>query len=55
MTPVLERCDREGQRVYLESSKGRNIPFSERHGSVVTEELPVHRGPVVGAMGRDPG
>ncbi len=25
--PVLDRCDREGERVYLESSKERNIPF----------------------------
>ena len=54
MAPVLERCDREGERVYLESSKMRNIPFYERHGFEVTAEIQVPRGPVVWAMWRDP-
>lgn len=54
MAPVLERCDREGERIYLESSKKRNIPFYERHGFVVTGEIQVPRGPVVWAMWRDP-
>jgi ribosomal protein S18 acetylase RimI-like enzyme len=54
MTPVLERCDREGERVYLESSKQRNIPFYTRHGFQVTEEIHVPHGPVVWAMWRDP-
>ncbi len=54
MTPVLERCDREGERVYLESSKERNIPFYARHGFQVTEEIHVPHGPVVLAMWRDP-
>jgi ribosomal protein S18 acetylase RimI-like enzyme len=52
--PVLERCDREGERVYLESSKERNIPFYARHGFEVTGEIQVPRGPVVWAMWRDP-
>ena len=39
LTPVLERCDREGERVYLESTKERNIPFYTRHGFQVTEEI----------------
>jgi len=52
--PVLERCDREGERVYLESSKERNIPFYARHGFTVTKEIQVPRGPVVWAMWRDP-
>jgi GNAT superfamily N-acetyltransferase len=52
--PVLERCDREGERVYLESSKERNIPFYARHGFAVTREIQVPRGPVVWAMWRDP-
>jgi len=54
MAPVLERCDREGERVYLESSKERNIPFYVRHGFAVTEEVRVPAGPVVWAMWRDP-
>jgi ribosomal protein S18 acetylase RimI-like enzyme len=54
LSPVLDRCDREGERVYLESSKERNIPFYARHGFEVTEEIQVHRGPVVWAMWREP-
>jgi GNAT superfamily N-acetyltransferase len=52
--PVLDRCDREGERVYLESSKERNIPFYARHGFTVTQEIQVPRGPIVWAMWRDP-
>ncbi|HEY5076487.1 MAG TPA: GNAT family N-acetyltransferase [Acidimicrobiia bacterium] len=54
MAPVLERCDRERERIYLESSKESNIPFYARHGFEVTEEIHVPRGPVVWAMWRDP-
>jgi ribosomal protein S18 acetylase RimI-like enzyme len=54
MAPVLERCDGERERVYLESSKERNIPFYERHGFQVAEEIQVPGGPVVWAMWRDP-
>jgi GNAT superfamily N-acetyltransferase len=54
MAPVLERCDREGDRVYLESSKKRNIPFYERHGFTVTDEIQVPRGPIVWPMWRNP-
>ena len=54
LAPVLERCDRDGERVYLESSKEQNIPFYNRHGFEVTAEIQVPRGPVVWAMWRDP-
>lgn len=54
IAPVLEHCDAAGERVYLESSKERNIPFYERHGFEVTEEIHVPRGPIVWAMWRDP-
>jgi ribosomal protein S18 acetylase RimI-like enzyme len=55
MAPVLARCDREGERIYLESSKKANIPFYERHGFRVTEEMHIPGGDlVVWAMWRDP-
>jgi ribosomal protein S18 acetylase RimI-like enzyme len=54
IAPVLERCDREHERIYLESSKEGNIPFYVRHGFEVTEEVRVPRGPMVWAMWRDP-
>lgn len=55
MAPVLERCDTEGIPAYLESSKESNIPFYERHGFRVTEELPLPSGgPSVWLMWRDP-
>jgi GNAT superfamily N-acetyltransferase len=54
IAPVLERCDREQERIYLESSKERNIPFYARHGFEVTGEIHVPGGPVVWAMWRDP-
>ncbi len=54
IAPVLERCDREQERVYLESSKERNIPFYARHRFEVTEEVHVPSGPVVWAMWREP-
>jgi GNAT superfamily N-acetyltransferase len=52
LAPVLNRCDRDGDRIYLESSKERNIPFYERHGFLVTDEIQVPRGPVVWSMWR---
>ena len=54
IAPVLERCDDEHERVYLESSKERNIPFYERQGFRVTADIQVPGGPVVWAMWRDP-
>jgi len=54
LSPILERCDQSGHRVYLEASKEKNIPFYARHGFVVTEEMQVPKGPTVWAMWRDP-
>jgi len=54
VAPVLERCDAGGERIYLESSKERNIPFYARHGFEVTAELQVPSGPLVWAMWREP-
>jgi len=54
LAPILDRCDRDGERIYLESSKERNIPFYARHGFTMTEEIKVPQGPTVWAMWRDP-
>jgi GNAT superfamily N-acetyltransferase len=54
IAPILDRCDRTGERIYLESSKESNIPFYVRHGFEVTEDVQVPRGPVLWAMWREP-
>ena len=54
ISPILERCDRTGERIYLESSKESNIPFYVRHGFEVTEDVQVPRGPILWAMWREP-
>ena len=55
LAPVLERCDGEGARIYLEASKEQNVPFYERHGFRVDHQIQVPDGPVMWAMWRDPG
>ena len=52
--PVLARCDREQLPAYLESSKEENIPFYQRHGFRVTQELRVPDGPRLWSMLRRP-
>lgn len=55
MAPVLERCDREGVPAYLESSKLENVPYYERFGFRVTEDLVLPKGgPTLPLMWRDP-
>ena len=54
IAPVLEHCDRTGERIYLESSKERNIPFYARHGFEVSAEVHIPKGPTVWAMWREP-
>lgn len=39
MAPMLTQCDAEGVPTYLESTNARNVPFYERLGFVVVEEL----------------
>ena len=52
LAPVLERCDREGMPAYLESSKAANIPFYNKHGFEVVDELCVPGGPSLWPMVR---
>lgn len=54
MAPTLARCDAEGVLAYLESSRPENVPFYERHGFVVTEEIPMPEGPSAWGMRREP-
>lgn len=54
LQPVLERCDEEGTRAYLESSKEANIPFYRRHGFEVTGKVQLGGGPDIWLMWRDP-
>jgi GNAT superfamily N-acetyltransferase len=52
--PMLDRCDREHVPAYLESSKAENVPFYERHGFQVTEEVDLLWGPKMWLMWRPP-
>ena len=56
MAPGLERADRAGLPVTLETSQPRNLPLYRRHGFEVLRELraEVTGGPVVWTMKRPP-
>lgn len=54
LRPVLERCDEDGARAYLESSKESNVPFYRRHGFEVTGKVRLGGGPDIWLMWRDP-
>jgi GNAT superfamily N-acetyltransferase len=54
LAPVLDRCDADGDRAYLESTNPRNHTLYHRHGAVDAGELRLEGGPVMMAMWRDP-
>ena len=55
LQPVLERCDRDRVPAYLESSKAENIPFYNKHGFEVVDELRIPDGPSLWPMVRRTG
>jgi len=50
----LERCDREGLAVHLESSSPRNVPLYRRHGFEPVGEIRAGNSPALLAMTRPP-
>ncbi len=54
LQPVLERCDAEGTRAYLESSNPRNLTLYWRNGFVEAGEIELPDGPSLIKMWRDP-
>lgn len=55
MAPMIERCDREGEAAYLESSKEENLAFYHRFGFEVTGELTLAPdSPTIWTMWRNP-
>ena len=54
ISDVLDRCDRQGLGAYLESSNIRNVPFYERHGFKVLNEVKLSDDFVARPMWRDP-
>lgn len=54
LQPVLEQCDRDVTRAYLESTNPRNHTLYHRHGFVDAGEIQLDGGPALMAMWRDP-
>jgi GNAT superfamily N-acetyltransferase len=54
ITEITDRCDNEGLGAYLESSKDVNVPYYERFGFRVTDEVTAPNGPTLWLMWRDP-
>ena len=50
MAPVLERCDREGARAYLDATSERNKRLYERHGFQAQDPFAPPRGPPIWPM-----
>jgi len=54
MAPVLERCDREGVRAYLDATSERNRRLYERYGFEAAGEFAPPGGPPLWPMWREP-
>jgi GNAT superfamily N-acetyltransferase len=54
LQPVLDRCDAESARAYLESTNPRNRTLYLRQGFVEADELQIPDGPTMLQMWRDP-
>ncbi len=54
MTPVLERCDRDGMPAYLEATSEGSQRLYLRHGFEVTGEIQLPGGPSMWPMWRAP-
>jgi GNAT superfamily N-acetyltransferase len=55
LADMLERCDREGMRAYLDATSPANKWLYERHGFRATGELALDGGPPLWPMWREPG
>lgn len=54
MQHILQQCDRDRFSAYLESSKPENIPFYERHGFELLDQIQVGTSPPIFPMLRQP-
>lgn len=54
LDPVLTRCDETLESAYLETQKPENLPFYERFGFQILDEVSVAGSPPVWLMWRDP-
>jgi len=52
--PILDLCDEQRRPAYLESSKESNIPFYQRQGFEVVDEIRIEDGPTLWPMRRRP-
>jgi len=54
LTSVLERCDRDGARAYLDATSQSNKRLYERHGFRASEQYAPEGGPPLWPMWREP-
>jgi GNAT superfamily N-acetyltransferase len=54
MAPIVERCDREGVRAYLDATSERNKRLYERHGFEAQDPFAAPGGPPLWPMWRQP-